>query len=74
MIKSHELIDPTSCLNKAREDELLFVLLGRDQAAPAAIYAWIDERVRLGLNMADDPQIAEARNLAVCMEMANANS
>jgi len=26
---------------------MIFVLLGRDMAAPAAIHAWVEERIRL---------------------------
>jgi hypothetical protein len=58
--KRDELADPPSCLNKARDNEWLFVLLGRDPAAPAAVRAWIKERVRLGKNLPADPQILEA--------------
>ena len=64
MIKRKELSDPSSCLSKARDDESLFVLLGRDVAAPAAIRAWIGERLRLGKNKKDDPQIVEAEQMA----------
>lgn len=60
MIKKYELSDPNSCLNKARDDEMLFVLLWRDAAAQAAILAWAKQRVRLGKNKIDDPQIVEA--------------
>ncbi len=60
MRKRDELTDPNSCLSRARDDEWLFVLLGRDIAAPAAVRAWIDERLRLGKNQPDDPQILEA--------------
>jgi hypothetical protein len=60
MRKRDELADPTSCLNKAREDEWLFVLLGRDRAAIVAVSEWIKERIRLGKNTSDDPQIREA--------------
>lgn len=60
MKKCDELSDPNSCLNKAKDDEQLFVLLGRDLAAPAAVRFWIEERVRLGLNKYTDDQIAEA--------------
>jgi hypothetical protein len=62
MRKSKELADPNSCLNKAGEDEMLFVLLGRDKAAPAAVHAWVLERLRLGLNTLEDPKIVEAMN------------
>lgn len=68
MIKSRELADPDSCMSKAREDEMTFVLLGRDKAAPVAIRAWIEERIRLGKNKLDDPQIIEALECAKIME------
>lgn len=61
MRKREELSDPNSCMSKARDDEMTFVLLGRDAAAPATIRAWIEERIRLGKNKEDDPQIVEAR-------------
>lgn len=61
MRKRDELSDPRSCLNRATENEWCFVLLGRDRAAPAAVLAWIDERVRLGKNKLNDPQIREAQ-------------
>ena len=64
MIKSDELYNPNSCLNKANDDELIFVLLGRDKAAPIAILAWIEERIRLGKNKRDDLQIVEAYHWA----------
>jgi hypothetical protein len=58
--KRDELADPRRCLNKAKDDEWLFVLLGRDPAAPAAVRAWAAERVRLGKNLPADPQLLEA--------------
>jgi hypothetical protein len=60
MRKREELADPRSCMSRARDDEMTFVLLGRDAAAPAAGRAWIDERLRLGKNVAADAQIVEA--------------
>jgi len=70
MRKAEELSDFTSCLNRATLDERLFVLLGRDVAAPATIRFWCDERVRLGKNAPDDPQILEARLVADLMAAA----
>lgn len=64
MIKREELSNPNSCMSRAHDDEMTFVLLGRDVAAPAAIAAWIDERIRLGKNKRTDPQIIEAENCA----------
>jgi hypothetical protein len=64
MRKRYELTDPASCLNRAKDDEMLFVLLGRDPAAPAAIRAWVAERLRLRKNRPDDPQILEAERCA----------
>jgi len=71
MIKSEELNNPQSCMNRAREDELTFVLLGRDRAAPAAIRAWCAERVRLGKNALNDEQMVEAAYWVQTVEMGH---
>jgi hypothetical protein len=68
MRKRDELADPASCLARAGDDEMVFVLLGRDPAAPAAIRAWIAERIRTGRNRPGDPQLAEAERCARAME------
>ncbi len=68
MIKHHELTNPDSCMSKALRDEMTFVLLGRDLAAPVAIRAWIAERIRIGKNKEDDDQIIEAEHSALVME------
>jgi hypothetical protein len=58
--KRDELSDPGSCLNKARDDEWVFTLLGRDEATPAGIRGWAAERIRLGLNKPGDQKILDA--------------
>ena len=68
MIKREELTNPKSCMSRAKDDEMTFVLLGRDVAAPHAIRAWVDERLRLGKNLVSDPQIVEALKCADAME------
>ena len=68
MIKREELTNPNSCMSRARDDEMTFVLLGRDIAAPVAIRAWVAERIRLGKNQQNDPQIVEAITCASEME------
>lgn len=70
MIKREELSNPNSCMSRARDDEMTFVLLGRDRAAPAAIRAWVGERLRLGKNKPDDPQIVEAEQTANLIELS----
>lgn len=60
MRKQQELTDPASCMSRARDNEMTFVLLGRDIAAPAAVRAWIEARIRMGKNKPDDAQITEA--------------
>jgi hypothetical protein len=67
VIKLLEIANPHSCLNKANADELLFILLARDPAAPVAIEAWVAERIRLGKNEPGDAQIAEALGCAMRM-------
>ena len=48
------------CYAKAGPDEEMFVLLGRDAAAPAAIRAWVVNRVMMGKNQPGDSQLIEA--------------
>ena len=69
MIKRDEIEDTRSCLNRASDNERLFVLLARDPAAPVAIRAWIAERIRLGKNTSSDEQIREAFECAALMEL-----
>ena len=64
--KRDELI--SGCMAKARDDEMTFILLGRDAASPVAIRAWIAERVRIGKNKPGDPQLIEAEECAKTSE------
>jgi phage terminase Nu1 subunit (DNA packaging protein) len=66
MRKRDELI--AGCMAKAHDDEMTFVLLGRDVAAPLAIRAWTAERIRLGKNQPGDAQLIEAEECARLME------
>lgn len=68
MRKNRELTEAPSCLNKALDGEMLFVLLARDEAAPAAIRAWAQQRVSLGLNQMGDAQIIGALDCADTMD------
>lgn len=68
MIKREELSDPRSCMSKAREDEMTFVLLGRDPASISAIYAWVRARLRFGKNKEDDLQIQDALGCLAAIE------
>ena len=73
MVKLEELSNPKSCMSRAADHEMTFVLLARDAAAPAAIRAWVNERIRLGKNAADDEQILEALHCANFMEQQRAD-
>ena len=68
MRKREEMADPNSCLNKAADNEWLFVLLGRDGAAAATVRFWVAERIRLGLNKIADPKVEEALRWAETAE------
>lgn len=68
MIKKEELSSPLSCMSRACDDEMTFVLLARDIASPSTIRFWIAERIRLGKNTAGDKQLVEAENCAKIME------
>ena len=69
MRKRDELSRPDSCMSRARQDEMVFVLLSRDAAAPETIRYWANQRVRLGKNKPDDAQIVEAMACAAVMEL-----
>lgn len=68
MRKKDELSKEHTCMQHAHPEEMVFVLLSRDAAAPAAIRAWAAERIRLGKNTETDEQIVEALACAVTME------
>lgn len=40
MIKTQEISDPNSCLNRAADDEPLFVLRANDETAPSVVWNW----------------------------------
>lgn len=67
MRKREERDNPESCFNRAKDDELVFVLLERDHAAPAAIRAWCHERIMRGMNKPEDAKITEALRVADMM-------
>lgn len=68
MRKKDELSREHTCMRHAHPEEMVFVLLSRDAAAPVAIRAWVKERLRLGKNVETDPQIVEALICAAVME------
>ena len=68
MRKKDELSREHTCMQHAHPNEMVFVLLSRDAAAPVAIRAWVAERLRLGKNVETDEQIAEALECARTME------
>lgn len=67
MKKSDELTRDGTCMNSALPHEMVFVLLARDAAAPVAVDAWVEERIRSGKNVATDSIIVEARACAITM-------
>lgn len=69
MRKKDELSRPHTCMAHAHQNEMVFVLLSRDAAAPAAIRAWVAERIRLGKNVETDAQITDALACAKTMEI-----
>lgn len=60
MIKSLEISDPKSCLNKASNDEPIFVLRAKDPQSIPIVLAWIQKRIEEGHEDVDDPKIRDA--------------
>lgn len=73
MIKKDELSNPDSCMSRAKDDEMTFVLLARDVCAPAAIRAWINARIKAGKNKSNDEQIINAIACWKAMERQQMN-
>lgn len=69
MRKRDELTNPNSCMSRATDGEMTFVLLGRDEDAPGAIRDWIKRRIKRGKNQACDRQMVEAEECARIMEI-----
>lgn len=67
MIKRDELTDPSSCTNRAREDEALFVLRGHDVTSAATVQHWVNRRIEIGKNKWEDSQIVGAMNDTILM-------
>ena len=72
MRKKDELSKEHTCMQHAHPNEMVFVLLSRDAAAPATIRAWVTARLALGKNVATDAQIVEALECAQTMETEGA--
>lgn len=71
-MRKRDELTKVSCTTTAFDDEMVFVLLARDPAAPVAIRSWVDERLRLGKNVDTDRQITEAIECARTMDIERA--
>lgn len=74
MLKRLELSEPNSCLNKAHDEELIFVLREVDVAAPGTVRDWCSRRIKSGKNHPDDAQIVEALQWADRVEKIHENT
>jgi hypothetical protein len=64
MLKRLELASPTSCLNRAQDDEPVFVLRAKDPIAAGVVRAWAQH----ALDHHEGAKIDEALALAEQME------
>ena len=64
MIKRDELSNPNSCLNKAAEDEPVFVLRAQDVLAPIVVSLWAELAASHDCN---DAKVRDAEALANAM-------
>jgi hypothetical protein len=68
--KRENIDDPNSCWNKARDDEQVFILLGRDEQMAGTIRDWADRRIAAGVDTDSSPKILSARRLADDLDRA----
>lgn len=62
MKKLHEIDYPQSTLNKAGDEEELFILRGRDNSSPKIVLQWIIENLQCS-----DNKLREAFEIALSM-------
>jgi hypothetical protein len=65
LTKKEELENPNSCLNKAADDEPVFVIRAQDSLAPVIVRRWAAHAEGLGV---DPAKVAEARVWATAAE------
>lgn len=65
MIKRDELANPASCINKADDDEPVFVLRAQDALAPDIVWEWVKQAELHGV---PPEKVREAERLASDME------
>ena len=65
MKKAHERDQADSTWNKIPDDEPVFILRGRDRAAPGTIRAWAERAKRMGC---PTPKWQEAMDCAMAFE------
>lgn len=74
MIKRDEIANPNSCINKAADDEPIFVLRAHDPVAPEIVREWSDayasrkEEAHEVMTTEERAKYKEARTLADQME------
>ncbi len=67
--KSDNLLRPSSCLNKTRNDEPLFILRANDPTAPQTVRLW----AAMNADRRSPDKLAEAMHVAEDMEKWNAS-
>lgn len=61
MLKREELANPNSCINKAADDEPVFVLRGNDPVAASIVRQWVNEYVSRKQDMNTDGILTHAQ-------------
>ena len=64
MTKQDEMRNRESCWNKAKDNEVIFVLRGQDYSSPKAIMFWIMEN----LTTTPEAKLRDAFNAAMAMK------
>lgn len=70
MTKNENLSDPNSCWNKAKDDEPIFILRGKDSAAEATIVAWTKARVQVYIDRGEGLPYEEVDKLVAALKLA----
>lgn len=72
MLKKDEIANPNSCLNRAQDDEPIFVLKASDASAPTVIVEWCShyhERHRKAKTLTKERLAKESEALKLARQM-----
>lgn len=71
MMKRDEIADPNSCLNRAADDEPLFVLRANDILAMGIVHQWASQYLAMKAEQPEGPTLKQMAKYREAKELAS---